>query len=107
MLQPDRTTTGEKHMSTTTIRLSDELKARIADAAKQEGTSAHNFILEAIAEKADAVERKAGFQAEAGRRYARFLETGASIPWAEMRRYLTERIHGNSGSRPVARKLVK
>ena len=37
-------------MTTTTIRLPDELKARIAKAAKQAGTTSHNFILEAIAD---------------------------------------------------------
>src|SRR3546814_20149299 len=41
----------EYTMSTTTIRLPDELKARIAEAAKRAGTTSHNFILEAIAEK--------------------------------------------------------
>ena len=40
-------------MPTTTIRLSDELKARVASAAERAGTSPHNFILEAIAEKAE------------------------------------------------------
>jgi predicted transcriptional regulator len=38
-------------MSTTTIRLPDELKARVALAAEQAGTTAHQFILQAIAEK--------------------------------------------------------
>jgi predicted transcriptional regulator len=38
-------------MSTTTIRLPDELKARVARAAKRAGTTAHGFIVEAIAEK--------------------------------------------------------
>lgn len=94
-------------MSTTSIRLTDELKARLTRAAEQEGTSAHNFILEAIAEKADAAERRADFYAEANRRYAEFLETGESIPWEEMRRYLMGRIRGKSMPRPVARKFVK
>jgi len=38
-------------MSTTTIRLPEDLKARVAAAAKRAGTSTHGFILEAIAEK--------------------------------------------------------
>ncbi len=46
-------------MSTTTIRLPEELKARIAAAAERAGTTAHNFILEAIAEKADQKELRA------------------------------------------------
>lgn len=92
-------------MGTTTIRLSDELKARVAAAAKREGTSANNFIVEAITRKADADERRADFYAEADRRWAEFLETGKSIPWNEMRRYLEDRLAGKPAKRPVARKL--
>lgn len=94
-------------MSTTTIRLPDDLKARVAEAAKQAGTTSHNYILEAIAEKTGSDERQADFHAEARRRYAEFLETGASISWEEMRRYLMGRIHGEAAPRPVARKFVK
>ena len=36
-------------MSTTTIRLPDELKMRVADAAERAGMTPHGFILEAIA----------------------------------------------------------
>ncbi len=54
-------------MSTTTICLPDELKARVAAMAKETGTTAHGFMLEAIAEKTDAAERRADFHAEAER----------------------------------------
>src|SRR5512147_318016 len=50
-------------MSTTTIRLPSELKARVAAAAKKAGKSAHSFILEAIAEKAQDTEQASEFQA--------------------------------------------
>ena len=49
-------------MPTTTIRLSDELKARVATAAERAGTSPHSFILEAIAEKAEQEERRRDFE---------------------------------------------
>lgn len=93
-------------MSTTTIRLTDELKARVAKAAESAGTTAHAFILEAIAEKTEQAERRADFYAEAERRWAEFLETGESIPWEEMRRYLMGRIQGKDVPRPVARKFA-
>ena len=92
-------------MSTTTIRLSDTLKARVAAAAKRESTTPHNFILEAIAEKADSAERRADFHDEADRRFAEFLKTGESIPWDDMRRYLEDRLAGRPAKRPMARKL--
>ncbi|PPV08576.1 hypothetical protein XBLMG947_0136 [Xanthomonas bromi] len=94
-------------MSTTTIRLPDALKARIAKAAQAAGTTSHNFILEAIAEKAELAERRADFHAEAERRWAEFLDTGESIPWDEMRRYLMGRIQGKDTPLPVPRKFAK
>ncbi len=92
-------------MSTTTIRLPDELKARVAEAAEQAGTTSHNFIIEAIAEKADLAAQRADFEAVADQRYAEFLETGLSIPWEEARTYLLDRLAGKTSKRPVARKL--
>ncbi|MCD0279599.1 DUF1778 domain-containing protein [Xanthomonas melonis] len=94
-------------MSTTTIRLPDALKARIAKAAQAAGTTSHNFILDAIAEKAELAERRADFHAEAERRWAEFLDTGESIPWDEMRRYLMGRIQGKDTPLPVPRRFAK
>ena len=94
-------------MSTTTIRLPDALKARIAKAAKAAGTTSHNFILEAIAEKADQAERRAEFHALADQRYAQFLETGGSIPWEDARAWLKQRIASKRVNRPAARKQAR
>ena len=94
-------------MSTTTIRLSEDLKARIAAAAKQAGTTSHNFILEAISEKADLAERRADFDAAAEQRYARIVESGKTVSWDDMRGYLEDRIAGRAARRLAARKLAK
>ena len=94
-------------MSTTTIRLSDDLKARIAAAAEHAGTTAHAFILEAIAEKAEQAERRADFDAVAEARFARIASTGKTIPWLEMRGYLEARMDGKAAKRPVERKLAR
>lgn len=94
-------------MPTTTIRLSDTLKARVAAAAADAGTTAHGFILEAIAEKTEQVERRADFDAVAEDRYAGMVASGKTIPWQEMRDYLEARVAGTATKRPVARKLVR
>ncbi|MEQ1513218.1 MAG: ribbon-helix-helix protein, CopG family [Lysobacteraceae bacterium] len=94
-------------MSTTTIRIPDELKARLSRIAEQEGTSTHGLILEAIAEKADALERRQAFHEEARERHEHFLATGESIPWEEMRDYLRRRVRGEDVQPPVARRLGK
>jgi predicted transcriptional regulator len=92
-------------MSTTTIRLPDALKARIAEAAKQAGTTSHNFILEAIAEKADRAAQRAAFHGLVDQRYDQFLESGKSVPWEEARAYLKDRLARKPVKRPAARKL--
>ena len=94
-------------MTTTTIRLPEELKARVTEAAREAGTTAHNFILEAIAEKADLAERRTSFDAVAEQRYAQIVETGETISWDDMRGYLQARITGKSTRRPKTRKLGK
>ena len=94
-------------MSTTTIRLPEDLKARVAEAAKQAGTTSHNFILEAIADKAELAERRTRFHNEAEQRYARIVETGETIDWEEYRAYLLGCAQGKTVPRPDARKSVK
>ena len=94
-------------MSTTTIRLPDDLKARVADAAKRAGTTAHGFILEAIAEKTLQAEQRADLDAVAEERYAEIVSSGKTIPWTDMRKYLEARVAGKKLKRPAARKLAR
>jgi predicted DNA-binding protein len=94
-------------MSTTTIRLPSDLKARVAAAAKHAGTTAHSFILEAIAEKTAEHELESGFRELAEQRYAEIVASGRTIPWSEMRSYLENRMAGKKPRRPSARKLAR
>lgn len=94
-------------MSTTTIRLPQDLKDRVAAAAKRAGTTAHGFILAAIAEKADEQERRSDFHDVADKRYSRIAASGKTIPWSEMRTYLENRIAGKKARRPAAKKLAR
>lgn len=86
-------------MSTTTLRLSDELKARIADVARRAGVTPHHFMLEAVTEKADQAERRADFDAIAEQRYAHILETGQTLAWDDVRDYLRAKVAGRSVTR--------
>ncbi len=92
-------------MPTTTIRLPEELKARVAVAAKNAGTTPHGFILEAIAEKAAQEEQRADFDAVAEGRFANIVASGKAIGWNEMRDYLEARLAGKAAKRPTASKL--
>ncbi|HEY9461413.1 MAG TPA: CopG family transcriptional regulator [Paralcaligenes sp.] len=94
-------------MSTTTIRLPEDLKARVAAAAKRSGTTAHAFIIEAIVEKTGQEDLRADFDAVAEDRYAGIVASGKTIPWDEMRGYLQDRLAGKVVKRPSARKLAR
>lgn len=94
-------------MSTTTIRLQDDLKARVAIAAERAGTTPHNFILEAISEKVDQEQRRNDFHDLAEQRYANIVASGKTIPWQDMRSYLEDKLAGTNAPRPVAKKLAR
>jgi predicted transcriptional regulator len=94
-------------MTTTTIRLPDDLKARVAAAAERAGTTAHGFILNAISEKIAQDERRSDFHGLAEKRYAALVASGKSISWDEMRRYLEDRAAGKNVGRPAAKKLAR
>jgi predicted transcriptional regulator len=94
-------------MSTTTIRLTKELKDKVTRAAERAGKTPHGFILEAIAEKAELEERRAAFIDTAEQRYAGIVASGKTIPWPEMRRYLERRISGGRPGRPKPRRVAR
>lgn len=92
-------------MSTTTIRLSEDLKERLVRAAEHAGVTSHAFILAAIAEKAEEEERRNDIEDTAERRYAEIVDSGETVPWSEMRAYLEARLTGKTPPRPAAKKL--
>jgi len=94
-------------MTTTTIRLPKDLKARVAAAAERSGITAHGFILEAIAEKTRQAELKSDFDAVAEQRYANILSSGKTITWTEMRKHLEARIANKPAQRPTVRKPAR
>lgn len=87
-------------MSTTSIRLPDQLKQRIARAAEHSGLTPHAFMVEAIAERVESEERRRDFQATTEQRYARILDAGETIPWPAMLAYLKRRVAGEAATPP-------
>jgi predicted transcriptional regulator len=97
----------DESMSTTTIRLEDELKARVAAAAERAGTTAHAFMLEAIAHTVEEAELEEEFHHLADERWAKVLETGKTVPWDEAKAYLEAKARGQHPRKPTARKLKR
>ena len=91
-------------MSTTTIRIPEKLKTRVARAAKQAGTTAHGFMLEAIAEKTEAAEQRSGFLREADARFTEIVASGSTLAWSDVRRLLLSQASSESSSRTRTRK---
>ena len=94
-------------MSTTTIRLEDELKVRVAAAAERAGKTAHSFILDAIAQTVEQAELNDEAHRMADERWSRILATGKTIAWDEMRAYITARARGEKPRKPQARKVAR
>ena len=92
-------------MSTTTIRIEDELKARVAAAARIAGKTTHAFILDAISQTVDQVELDNALHAVADQRWAKIVATGKAVPWDETKAYLAARARGERPRKPAARKL--
>lgn len=93
--------------TTTTIRIEDELKARIAAAAQRAGKTAHAFILDAIAETVEQAELDEAFHNLADTRWANIVATGKTVPWDEAKAWLEARARGERARKPVARKPAR
>ena len=94
-------------MSTTTIRIPSDLKERLSKVAENLGSTSHALILDAIAQRVEAEERRNDFFNTAQKRYAKIAESGETIPWEQMKRYLKARVSGQEESRPKPRKLSR
>jgi len=91
-------------MQTTTIRIDDTMKERIAAAADHAGKSAHAFILDAISQTVDQSEMDREFNAIADERWKGVLASGKTVSWDDAKAYLTAKSRGETQSRPMARK---
>ena len=94
-------------MSTTTIRIDDELKSRIASAAQLAGKTPHAFIVDAIALTVEQAELEAMFDRIADERWAALLARGKSVAWSDAKDWLNARARGERPRRPTARKLAR
>jgi predicted transcriptional regulator len=94
-------------MSTTTIRIEDDLSARLAVAAERSGRTAHAFILDAIAETVEQVEVDFEFHRVADERWETVLATGNTVPWADARAYLEKKLDRKTVRKPVVRKTAR
>ena len=91
-------------MSTTTIRIEDRLKARVAALAQRVGKTSHAFIVEAVEQKVEQLELDEEFHRLADDRWTRILATRKTVPWEEAKSYLEARAAGQHPRRPAGRR---
>ena len=93
-------------MSTTTIRLPDELRERIDKLAAARGSSAHAFMVEAVARAAEQEEQRLDFEAEAERRFKQMLRTGEYHTLEAVRAYGMALARGEKPTPPAPSKMT-
>jgi predicted transcriptional regulator len=79
-------------MSTTSLKLTDEIKVKVADAAKELGMSSHAFMVEAIRHASVNAEYRKAFMSEAKAARASTLETNSVYEAQEVFEHLRSRI---------------
>lgn len=90
---------------TTTLKLPEELKARIAPLAEASGKSAHAWMIEALEERVVRSEAYAEFLAEALEADREMTETGEGYAAEDVHAYLRAIIAGKNAKRPNPIKL--
>jgi predicted transcriptional regulator len=90
-------------MSTTSLKLPEDLKQKAAAAARDLGITPHAFMVDAIRQAAVAAELRAQFVAEARLARAEMLQTGVGHDAEDVRTYLQQRLLGEKISPPVAK----
>ncbi len=90
-------------MSTTSLKLPDDLKKRTANAAQELGMSPHAFMLSAIEQAATATEQRAQLIANAKSAREQMIESGKGFDADEVHAYLAAKVSGKKAAKPRAR----
>lgn len=90
---------------TTTLKLPEELKVRIASVAEAAGKSPHAYMIEALAAHAALDERRRAFVASAHAAEQEVAEYGLVYDADEVFSYIQAKLDGKPNKRPKAKKL--
>jgi predicted transcriptional regulator len=90
-------------MTTTSLKLPDDVKQSAITAAERAGISPHAFMVDAIRNAARAAELSAEFAAEALEARAEMLKSGMGYDAEEVHTYFLNRVSGKPAKRPKAK----
>lgn len=87
-------------MSTTTLKIPDALKMRIAEAAAQTGKSAHAFMVDALEAETRRAELRSGFVNSALKAEQQVAKYGEVYSMDAVHRYFSDKLAGKAVKRP-------
>lgn len=92
-------------MTTTSLKLPDDLKIRAANAAQELGVSPHAFMVSAIEQAAHATEQRLRFIAEAKLAREEMIDTGRGLDADEVHAFLKAKVSvaGKKVAKPKTR----
>ena len=97
----------ETTMPAVTLKLSDDLKARINELAAASGKSPHAFMVDALATQAAREESRRAFAASALEAREEVARYGQVMEASDVHKWLLARSSGKKAARPRAKKLLK
>lgn len=91
----------------TSIKLSEELKKRVARVVKGTEQSAHAFMVEAIRQETERAEKRRGFVAAAYAARAEFQRSGTGYALADVKAHYRAKLQGRRSRKPKLRSWRK
>ncbi len=86
--------------STTSLKLPDELKAQIAETAKQEGKTAHALMIETLQSAMDETRIRNQFYQEAMEAYTETVESNICYSHEEIAKWMRAKVRGEAALEP-------
>ena len=93
--------------STTSIKLSDELKEKVSTLAQGVAQTPHAYMVEAIAERVARDEKRRSFVEDAQRSLAEFKRTGVAYTHDDVMSYFLAKAGGKNPRRPKPIKVPR
>lgn len=93
--------------SSTTLKLPEALKARIASLAQADGKTPHAYMVEALQEMAARAERRREYLAAGTAALREHESTGIAYAMEDVERYILGVAAGRKPSRPKPAKVLK
>lgn len=87
-------------MGTTTLKLPDELKERIAEVVDGTGKTPHAFMVEAIEQQTRLAQQRKSFIADALKAREHAMRTGKAYAFEDVKAYYAARLAGKPAKRP-------